>query len=165
MTRKHLVLPASALVALSLAACGDDKKESSGGSTTPAPAEQQVETPKIGVAFEKPKPDSKVGAKFTAVVKLSNFELDAENVGKKPTLGKGHLHFSLDDGKFDYPKYSGENGKLAKQLGVTGKYSPSVEPKITYQDIPKGKHTLKVELANNDHSAAGATASAAFTVK
>jgi hypothetical protein len=165
MNKRYLVLPVSALAALSLAACGDDDKESSSASTTPAPAPQKVEGPKIGVAFEKPKPDKTVGSKFTAVVKLSNFELDPKDVGKKPALGKGHLHFSLDGGKFDYPKYSGANGKLAKKLGVTGKYSPSVEPKITYKDIPKGKHTLKVELANNDHSAAGATASAAFTVK
>ncbi|HKP91503.1 MAG TPA: hypothetical protein VJT75_16170 [Thermoleophilaceae bacterium] len=165
MTKKYLALPASAIVALSLAACGDDKKESSSASTTPAPTEQKVDTPKVGVAFTKPKADSKVGPKFTATVTLSNFELDPKDVGKQPKLGKGHLHFSLDGGKFDFPKYSGENGKLAKKLGVTGKYSPSVEPKITYQDIPKGKHTIKVELANNDHSPAGATASASFTVK
>src|SRR4051812_24138018 len=109
MNKRYLMLPASALVALSLAACGSDDKESSSASTTPAPTPQKVEGPKIGVAFEKPKPDKKVGQKFTAVVKLSNFELDPKNVGKKPKLGKGHLHFSLDDGKFDYPKYSGAN--------------------------------------------------------
>ena len=165
MDKRYLVLPVSALAALSLAACGDDEKESSSASTTPKPVPQKAEAPKIGVAFEKPQPGKKVGSKFTAVVKLSNFELDPKDVGKKPTLGKGHLHFSLDGGKFDFEKYSGANGKLAKKLGVAGKYSPSVEPKITYQDIPKGKHTIKVELANNDHSAAGATASAAFTVK
>jgi hypothetical protein len=165
MNKRYLALPASAVVALSLAACGDDKKESSSASTTPAPTAQKVDTPKIGVAFEEPKPNAKVKSKFTAAVTLSNFEVDAKDVGKQPKLGKGHLHFSLDGGKFDFAKYSGENGKLAKKLGVAGKYSPAVEPKITYQDIPKGKHTLKVELANNDHSPAGATASASFTVK
>jgi hypothetical protein len=165
MNKRYMVLPAAALAAVSLAACGDDKKDSSSGSTTPAPAEQKVETPKIGVGFEKPKLNGTVGSKFTAVVKLSNFKLDPKDVGKTPKLGKGHLHFSLDGGKFDFAKYSGENGKLAKKLGVAGKYSPSVAPKITYQDIPKGTHTLKVELANNDHSPAGATASTSFTVK
>ena len=165
MTKTYLALPAAALAALSLAACGDDNKEKSSASTTPKPAPQQVKGPKIGVAFKKPKPNSKVGSKFTAVVKLANFKLDPKDVGKKPQLGKGHLHFSLDGGKFDFPKYSGANGKLAKKLGVTGKYSPSVEPKITYKGIPKGKHTLKVELANNDHSPAGASATDTFTVK
>jgi hypothetical protein len=165
MTKRYLALPAIALAAVSLTACGSDKKESSSASTTPAPAPQQVKSPKIGVAFKKPKPSSKVGSKFTAVVTLSNFKLDPKDVGKKPQLGKGHLHFSLDGGKFDFPKYSGANGKLAKKLGVTGKYSPSVTQEITYKGIPKGKHTLKVELANNDHSPAGASATDSFTVQ
>ena len=89
----------------------------------------------------------------------------SKNVGKKAVPGKGHLHFSLDGGKFDFPKYSGANGKLAKKLGVAGKYSPSVTPSITYKNLPKGKHTLKVMLANNDHSDAGASAKLAFTVR
>jgi hypothetical protein len=165
MTKRYLALPAVALAAVSLAACGSDKKSSSSASTTPAPVPQKVQGPKIGVAFKKPKPNSKVGAKFTAVVKLSNFKLDPKDVGKKPALGKGHLHFSLDGGKFDFPKYSGANGKLAKKLGVTGKYSPSVTTEITYKNIPKGKHTLKVELANNDHSPAGASATDSITVQ
>ena len=165
MIKRYLALPAIALVAVALTACGDDKKESSSASTTPKPTPQQVQGPKVGVAFKKPKPNSKVGSKFTAVVTLSNFKLDPKDVGKKPKLGKGHLHFSLDGGKFDFPKYSGANGKLAKKLGTTGKYSPSVEPQITYKGIPKGKHTIKVDLANNDHSPAGASATATFTVK
>jgi hypothetical protein len=163
--KRYLMLAVVALVALFVAACGSDDKKSSSASTTPAPAPQKVEGPKIGVAFEKPKPNSKVGPKFTAKIKLSNFQLDPKAVGQKPELGKGHVHFSLDGGKFDYPKYSGENGKLAKKLGVTGKYSPSVTSEITYKGIPKGKHTLKVELANNDHTPAGATATDTFTVK
>ena len=41
--------------------------------------------------------------------------------------GLGHEHFSMDKGKYDYPKYSGANGTLAVQLGVQGKYPPSVD--------------------------------------
>ncbi|MFL5781993.1 MAG: hypothetical protein ACJ760_11830 [Thermoleophilaceae bacterium] len=166
MTTKYLALPAAALAAVALAACGSsDSKSSSSASTTPAPAPQKVQGPKVGVAFKKPKPNSKVGPKFTATITLSNFQLDPKDVGQKPQLGKGHVHFSLDGGKYDFPKYSGENGKLAKKLGVTGKYSPSVTKEITYKSIPKGKHTLKVELANNDHSPAGASATTTFTVQ
>ena len=54
---------------------------------------------------------------------------------------------------------------LAKKLGVTGKYSPSVTPTIKYRGLPKGKHTISVQLANNDHSNAGASAKVAFRVK
>jgi hypothetical protein len=104
-------------------------------------------------------------SKVTFTVKLSNFTIDGADVGKANASGKGHLHFSLDKGKFDYPKYSGPNGKLAQQLGIAGKYSPSVTPSITYAHLPKGKHTITVFLVNNDHSDTGAKASMSFTVR
>jgi hypothetical protein len=160
------VVPAVVLaVAVGATGCGSSKKSSSSASTKPQPQQQQIKGPKIGVAFKKPKPNATVSKKVVAVVKLSNFKLDPKDVGKAPQPGKGHLHFSMDGGKFDYPKYSGANGMLAKKLGVTGKYSPSVTPTITYTGLPKGKHTLKVALANNDHSDAGATATVAFKLK
>ena len=153
-------------VAVGATGCGSSKKSSSSASTTPKAAQQQIKGPKIGVAFSKPKPGSTVkGGKVVATVKLKNFKLDPNAVGKPPQPGKGHVHFSMDKGKFDFPKYSGANGKLAKKLGVQGKYSPSVTPSITYKGLPKGKHTLSVQLANNDHSNAGASASVKFTVK
>ena len=91
--------------------------------------------------------------------------LSPKTVGKKPKQGQGHLHFSIDDGKYDQPKYSGKNGQLAVKLGVNGKYSPSVTPSITYKGLPAGKHTLEVYLANNDHSNTGVEAKTMFTVE
>jgi len=152
------------VAAVAVTGCGDDKKSSSSASKS-KPAPQKPKGPKIAVAFKSPKPNAKLGKNVTATVKLTNFKLDPKDVGKAPAPGKGHLHFTMDGGKFDFPKYSGANGKLAKNLGVAGKYSPSVAPKITYKGLPKGKHSLKVALANNDHSNAGATASLKFTVK
>ena len=161
MIRKSLLSALVALAATALAACGDDSKSKSSAKGKPTTQKGA----KIAVAFTAPKPNAKSGKKVTAKVKLTNFQLDPKDVGKKPKPGKGHLHFSMDDGKYDFPKYSGANGKLAKKLGVQGKYSPSVTPTITYSGLPKGKHTLKVNLANNDHSNAGGTASVKFTVK
>ena len=40
----------------------------------------------------------------------------------------------------------------------------SSQPTITYSNLPKGKHTLVVILANNDHSPLGPNASVTFTV-
>jgi hypothetical protein len=100
-----------------------------------------------------------------ATVSLAHFKICAACVGKPASAGKGHLHFSMDRGKFDQPKYSGANGDLAKTLGVNGKYSPSVTTSVTYKGLPKGKHTLVVYVANNDHSNQGAKATATFTVK
>jgi len=155
------VAPAVVVVlAVAMAGCGSSKKSSSSESTT-----QQPSGPKIGVTFTKPTPGEKLGTTVTATVHLTNFTLDPKDVGKPPKPGKGHLHFSMDGGKFDYPKYSGANGLLAKKLGVTGKYSPSVTPTIKYRGLPKGKHTVSVQLANNDHSNAGASAEVTFKVK
>lgn len=98
-------------------------------------------------------------------MKLSNFQLAPTEVGKQAKEGHGHLHFALDEGKYDKPKYSGANGKLAVKLGVQGKYSPSVEPTITYKNLPLGEHELEVYLANNDHTNTGVEAKTSFTVK
>ena len=71
----------------------------------------------------------------------------------------------LDEGKFDAPKYSGANGKLAQKLGVVGSYSPAVVPRITYTRIPPGQHKLEVYLANNDHTNTGVEAETEFATK
>jgi len=114
--------------------------------------------------FVTPKAGAMTGSTVTFKVKLANFQLDAASVGKMNAAGKGHLHFAMDGGKLDFPKYSGANGKLATQLGIAGKYSPAVNPWITYRNLPRGRHTLTVFLANNDHSPQGAKASVRFWV-
>jgi hypothetical protein len=118
-----------------------------------------------GVKFVTPKPGATTHSKVTFTVKLTNFKLDAKDVGKTKRANTGHLHFAMDHGKYDYPKYSGANGKLAVKLGIAGKYSPAVTPSITYRLLPKGKHTLVVFLANNDHSPVGPKSSVTFTVR
>ena len=118
-----------------------------------------------GVKFMTPKPGAATSSKVTFTVKLTNFKLDAKDVGKMKKANAGHIHFAMDGGKYDYPKYSGANGQLAVKLGIAGKSPPSVPPSITYRSLPKGKHTLVAFLANNDHSAVGPKASVSFTVK
>jgi hypothetical protein len=108
------------------------------------------------------------GNKVTVTIKTKNFTIDAKDVGKTPKAGKGHEHFAMDKGKYDHPKYSGANGTLAKQLGVDGKYSPSVNNKVTYTGLPKGKHSVTVFLVKNSHANypnAGAKKTLTFTVK
>ncbi len=117
------------------------------------------------VSFVSPESGSTVTGAVMAKVNLADFTINADNVGKAPMSGEGHLHFEMDGGKFDQPKYSGANGELAVKLGTQGKYSPSVTPEITYTALPAGEHTLKVYLANNDHSEAGPVAETTFMVK
>jgi hypothetical protein len=154
MSLKRALAPVAIVAALGIAACGDDDDDDSGS------AESQPT-----VSFVSPTDGETTADSVTAEVELEGFEIDAAGVGMANAPNEGHLHFSLDGGEFDTPKYSGANGKLAVQLGVDGQYSPSTEPTITYSGLPKGEHTLEVELANNDHSEAGTTASTTFTVE
>jgi hypothetical protein len=158
--RVGFVLLAAACL-LVLAGCGDSNKKSAKKS---APA-SKVTSPNAKVSFVAPKDGSSQGTTVAATVKVTGFTLSPATVGQPAKAGQGHLHFALDNGKFDYPKYSGANGQLAEKLGVAGKYSPSVSPTITYKGLPKGKHKLEVYLANNDHTNAGPEAKTEFTVK
>lgn len=155
--------------ALAMGGCGSKSKSSSSSkptsTPTPTPTTQKIPGPKIGVAIVRPKGGAMVGSTVAVRVTLVNFVLDRKNFGKAAVPGKGHLQFSLDGGKFDFPQYSGANGSMAKRLGVAGKYSPSVTPAIVYHHLPAGQHMLVVKLANNDNSDAGAQAMASFTVK
>ena len=117
------------------------------------------------VHFVTPKAGATTGTSVSFKVALKNFSLDPADVGKRNKPHRGHLHFQMDGGKYDYPKYSGPNGNLAKTLGIAGKYSPSIAPVITYKHLSAGSHTLTVFLANNDHSAEGAKATIHFTVR
>jgi hypothetical protein len=117
------------------------------------------------VRFVTPSQNATTGSAVTFKVALGSFKLDPADVGKRNKANRGHLHFQMDGGKYDFPKYSGANGKLAKMLGIAGTYSPSIAPVITYAHLPAGKHTLTVFLANNDHSPEGAKATVHFTVR
>lgn len=162
-----------AVLGLMVAGCGSSSSTSSTSSTKstsskpskPTPASKPVGAPGAKVVFVSPKSGSTGGPAVKVVVKVTGFALSPQTVGKAAKKGQGHLHFSMDEGKFDQPKYSGPNGQLAVKLGVQGKYSPSVTPTITYMGLPKGKHKLEVYLANNDHSNTGVSATTSFTVK
>lgn len=130
------------------------------------PVAETTFTVKAGpVSFVSPAPGATVTGAVTAEVALDGFTINGANVGKAPVAGEGHLHFQMDGGKYDFPKYSGANGELAVKLKVDGKYSPSVAPTITYSNLPKGEHTLKVFLVDNVHVNTGPMAETTFTVE
>jgi hypothetical protein len=166
-TKVGLKALATALVGVAaipgLAGCGSDN-----GSATPSGSmrtRKTVGAPHAKVRFVTPKEASTVGATVVVRVKLTRFKLAPNKVGKAAKQGEGHLHFSLDQGRFDRPKYSGANGREAVKLGVEGKYSPSVKPTIVYSNLPTGTHELEVYLANNDHTSTGVTSFVSFKVK
>jgi hypothetical protein len=168
MRRNAIAVPVAAIAVLLLVAgCGSSKKNSSSSTSTTSTTTQAktVGAPGATVAFVNPKSGSTQGRTVAVKVKLTHFKLAPNQVGKAAKQGEGHLHFSMDDGKYDFPKYSGANGQLAIKLGVQGKYSPSVTPSITYKGLPAGTHKLEVYLANNDHTNTGVESSTSFTVK
>ena len=156
-----LALVGSAALA-GLPGCGDSNNPSAASS---ARGRKTIGAPHAKVTIVTPKEASTQGTTVVAKVKLKNFKLAPKHVGMKAKQGEGHLHFSLDRGKFDYPKYSGANGKTAVKLGVQGKYSPSTAPAITYVNIPPGTHELEVYLANNDHTDTGVYTFVSFIVR
>ena len=166
MTPSNRLVCAAAAAALAFAGCGDDNGGADTAATTaPKPTQPVSAAPKPAATFVTPAKGGTAGDKFTAKVKLENFTIDPKSVGKSPVPNKGHLHFTIDGGRYDGPANSGPNGKLAAQLGVDGKYSPSLETTITYAKIPPGKHKLVCYLANNNHTPTGAEAVTEFTVR
>lgn len=156
-----LVLAVSGVAAFGVAACGDDDDdETTAGETTSATSADEA-----SVSFIEPTDGATVSDPVTAEVQLEGFEINAEQVGKDNVEGEGHLHFAMDGGEYDTPKYSGPNGELAVQLGVDGQYSPATEETITYENLPAGEHTLEVDLVNNDHTESGTSATVTFEVE
>jgi hypothetical protein len=165
-SKRIALLLTGAVATIAAAGCGDDDNDkTSTTSSTKSMTTEVVDAPGASVRFASPKDGSTQNGTVSARVSVSNFKLAAASVGQKAKQGEGHLHFSMDGGKYDQPKYSGANGKLAVKLGVQGKYSPAVTPTITYKKLPPGEHELEVYLANNDHSDTGVEAKTSFTVK
>ena len=167
MKLRSLAVPvAVGTAALSLVAAGCGSSSSSSADTTGAGASTAATTPagSPAVAIVSPADGASVSQPVTLKAELTDFQINGADVGMPPKTGEGHLHWEMDGGKYDLPKYSGPNGQLAVKLGVQGKYSPSVTPTITYKNLPAGKHTVEVYLANNDHSEVGPKAKASFTV-
>ncbi|MEA2426568.1 MAG: hypothetical protein QOF37_196 [Thermoleophilaceae bacterium] len=160
---KTLLTIAALAAGVAVAGCGSSSSSSSSSQSTAQKA--PASAPKPGVKLVSPKAGAKTGSTITAKVSLTNFHIAPNAVGQAPRPGQGHLHFKMDEGKFDYPKYSGPNGLIAKKLGVTGHYSPALAPKITYKHLPKGKHVLEVYLANNNHTNVGVDDKVTFVVK
>jgi hypothetical protein len=163
MRGKATLLGACAL-ALLVAGCGSSSSDKTASSSQPASTTSQA-APKPGIKFLTPKNGATEQGSVKATVALTNFKIAPQAVGQAPRPGEGHLHFKMDGGKYDFPKYSGKNGLIARQLGVTGHYSPALAPNITYKNLPPGKHVLEVYLANNNHTNVGVETKVSFTLK
>jgi hypothetical protein len=121
--------------------------------------------PGASVSFVDPKEGATISQPVHVRVLVRGFKLDPAGLDKAPRRGRGELLFRMDGGRFDTPRYAGANGNLAQRLGIAGKFSPALSPEITYRDLPRGRHTLLVFLANNDLSQTGVQAQLVFSVR
>jgi hypothetical protein len=164
MKVRHLLTVMAVVVsALGIAACGSSSKSS---STSTSAGTKTVPAPGASVTFITPQNGATTGRTVTAKVKVKGFKLSANTLGQPAKQGEGNLHFRMDDGKYDSPKYTGIDAQLAtKYTGTTGKFSIATKPTITYKNLPPGLHTLVVDLANNDQTATGVRTQVVFSVK
>jgi hypothetical protein len=164
ITKKTVLTVVALAAGAALLGCGSSSKTSSSASQSTT-ANNPASPPKPTVKLVTPKAGERTAATITARVSLTHFQIAPGAVGQAPRPGQGHLHFKMDEGKLDYPKYAGKNALIGKKLGVNGHYSPALAPEITYKGLPKGKHVLEVYLANNNHTNVGVEDRVTFTVK
>lgn len=156
------VLAPVVIACAAIAGCGGNG-ESSGKPGT-ARANPHYGAPGATVRFVSPRRRVSLRGPVRVEVRVRGFRLERRGVGKPPRRGFGQLHFRMDGGRYDKPRYSGANGALAARLGVAGRYSVAAAPRITYRGLPAGRHTLVVALANNDLSEVGVQARTSFTM-
>lgn len=143
---------------------------SDGGSSNTAPVHKQPPIPGApSVAVISPRNGERQTSGAVIVrVAVRNFRLSPRHFGGEPELGEGHIRFQLhrvpncipkkrlhDNTRlhgpsFDYPRYAGPNGVLARRLGVAGSYSPATRPVIYYHDLPPGFYHMVINLADNN---------------
>src|SRR5207248_1141714 len=92
--------------ALVVAGCGGSSKASAGNGATASPQPATpVGAPGATVRFLTPRAGSAVtGSSVRVHVRVSGFTLAPGDVGKAARQGFGHLHFSLDGGRYDTPR-------------------------------------------------------------
>jgi hypothetical protein len=82
----------------------------------------------------KPSLDARIvqeGRNATITYSVSNLTLAPEHLGKQNVPGEGHLHLTVD----------------GKQKAMLKSTAP-----VKLENLNSGKHTIKLDLQNNDHS-------------
>lgn len=156
-----------AVAALAIVGCGSStaRRVDSGPQRLPLAVTRPIRTGDARVTIVTPAAGASEARTFQVRVRVTGFRIERPARTADSRSRVGHLHFSLDAGRFDQPRYSGANGRMALDLGVNGFYSPAYRPTIVYRDIPRGRHRLRVELVSGDDRAIGVGATVTFYVR
>ncbi|MEC0228577.1 DUF6130 family protein [Paenibacillus alba] len=120
-------------------ACGSKEEVASsnlGPNTATTVSQGKTESSVKTVASNaKPAIDAQVskvdGRNVTITYQTTNFQLSADHMNQKAVQGEGHLHLYVD----------------GKQKAMIGKTGP-----LTLNNLAAGKHEIKLELQQNDHT-------------
>jgi hypothetical protein len=153
------------LAGVPLSGCGGRHSPDAGRRAGSASANPHFGAPGAKLEIVSPRRDASQSPPVRVAVRVTGFRLDAKHLGQAPKRSSGHLHFRMDGGRYDRPRYSGRNAALAARLGVGGRYSVATATTVTYKRLPPGRHTLVVTLANNDLSETGVRTRTVVTVR
>jgi hypothetical protein len=129
MNRKVMLSAAALLVTAALgAACG--KSESAGA---PAAGESGKAKQSAGINAKPTLTADLVqdGNNVTITYKVENFRISADHYGHQSVPGEGHLHVYVDG---------------VQKAGL------KTDAPVRLENLPPGKHTIKLDLQNNDHT-------------
>jgi hypothetical protein len=141
-----------AVVALSLAACGDD--------TADAPAEYRVQDqPAASASFVSPVDGATVTGPITVVLEAEGVALTPAGI---PALGEGHLHVMVDIGCYE----TGESiPGPSEQDEAAGRFHLGDGSDSREIPLAPGTYELCVQLADGTHVAFGSTQTITVTVE
>ena len=134
MNKRWMISLASLLAVSALAACSVPKQASlhdeSSISTTSSTTTVEAKTGGAKPALEATLKQE--GRSATISYQVTNFTIHAEHAGQEPVPGEGHLHLFVD-------------GKEKAEL--------KTEAPVRLENLPAGKHTIKLDLRQNNHTA------------
>ncbi|MFC0211008.1 DUF6130 family protein [Paenibacillus chartarius] len=144
MNRK-MMLSAAALVAAAVIGTACGKSESTGapeaGGASPTKASS------ISTNDAKPTLTADLvqdGHSVTITYKVENMHISSEHYGHQAVPGEGHLHVYVDG---------------VQKAGL------KTDAPVRLENLPAGKHTIKLNLQNNDHTSLGVEKSWEIEVK
>jgi hypothetical protein len=150
--KKTWMLGVVSLLALSgiVTGCGLSKDTMSDHSSMITTTGDQTKDGQLSTVTQtkgKPSLDARIvqeGRSATLTYSVINLQLAPEHMGKQNVPGEGHLHLMVD-------------GKQKAMLKTTAP--------VKLENLTPGKHTVQLDLQNNDHSTLGVEKSFQIEIK
>jgi hypothetical protein len=124
------------------AACGGGSSPSPDTTGTPL-TQEEASRPSVEITYPEKGADPVTGGEVLVALTVRSFSI-VDKIGKPAKAGEGHLVYYLD-----VDKIPTEAGKSALVKGA-GESKASAMTSQTWKHVKTGRHTLGVQLVNND---------------